>query len=82
MKSLIQEIREWFKGPLLLSGSIATGRALLASLMMGADMGYIGSPFIATKEANATDAYKNMIVDSLPKIYFFHHFLLEFLEIT
>ena len=62
--ALIQEIREWFKGPLLLSGSIATGRALLASLMMGADMGYIGSPFIATKEANATDAYKNMIVDS------------------
>ena len=62
--ALIQEIREWFKVPLLLSGSIATGRALLASLMMGADMGYIGSPFIATKEANATDAYKNMIVDS------------------
>ena len=62
--ALIQEIREWFKGPLLLSGSIATGRALLASLMMGADMGYIGSPFIATKEANASNAYKNMIVDS------------------
>ena len=61
---MIQEIREWFKGPLLLSGSIATGRALLASLMMGADMGYIGSPFIATKEANASETYKNMIVDS------------------
>ena len=62
--ALIQEIREWFKGPLLLSGSIATGRALLASLMMGADMGYIGSPFIATKEANASETYKNMIIDS------------------
>ena len=62
--ALLQEIREWFNGPLLLSGSIATGKALLASLIMGADLGYIGSPFIATEEANASEIYKNMIVDS------------------
>jgi nitronate monooxygenase len=62
--ALIQEIREWFNGPLLLSGSIASGKALLSSLIMGADFGYIGSPFIATKEANASETYKNMIVDS------------------
>ena len=61
--ALIQEIREWFDGPLLLSGSIATGDAVLAAQAMGADMGYIGSAFIATKEANADDGYKQAIVD-------------------
>ena len=62
--ALIQEIREWFDGPLLLSGSIATGGAVLAAQAMGADMAYIGSPFIATDEARAEDSYKQMIVDS------------------
>lgn len=61
--ALIQEIREWFDGPLLLSGSIATGDAVLAAQAMGADMGYIGSAFIATKEANADEGYKQAIVD-------------------
>ena len=60
--ALIQEIREWFDGPLLLSGAIATGQALLAAQAMGADLGYVGSAFIATHEANAQDGYKNMIV--------------------
>jgi nitronate monooxygenase len=62
--ALIQEIREWFTGPLALSGSIATGRAILAARAMGADFAYIGSAFIATEEARAADAYKQMIVDS------------------
>ena len=62
--ALIQEIREWFDGPLLLSGAIATGRAVLAAQVMGADLAYIGSPFIATDEANAQPDYKRMIVDS------------------
>jgi nitronate monooxygenase len=62
--ALIQEIREWFDGPLLLSGSIATGGAVLAAQAMGADLAYIGSAFIATEEANADPAYKQMIVDS------------------
>lgn len=62
--ALIQEIREFFDGPLLLSGSIATGRAILAAQAMGADLAYIGSPFIATAEANATADYKRMIVES------------------
>ncbi len=62
--ALIQEIREWFDGPLLLSGSIANGGAILAAQAMGADMAYIGSPFIATNEARAVDGYKQMIVDS------------------
>ncbi len=62
--ALIQEIREWFDGPLLLSGSIATGRAVLAARAMGADLAYIGSPFIATTEANAQPDYKQMICDS------------------
>ncbi|WP_346897418.1 nitronate monooxygenase family protein [uncultured Roseibium sp.] len=61
--ALIREIREWFDGPLLLSGSIATGEALLAAQALGADLGYIGSPFISTDEARAPDAYKDMIVD-------------------
>jgi nitronate monooxygenase len=60
--ALVQEIREWFKGPIALSGSIATGGAVLAAEAMGADFGYIGSPFIATDEANASDDYKNAIV--------------------
>ena len=62
--ALVQEIREWFDGPLLLSGAIATGGAILAAQAMGADMAYIGSPFIATSEARASEAYKQMIVDS------------------
>ena len=60
--ALIHEIRDWFDGPLLLSGSIATGAALLAARVAGADLGYIGSPFIATDEAHADPAYKDMIV--------------------
>ncbi|MEG3122902.1 NAD(P)H-dependent flavin oxidoreductase [Sphingomonas sp. GB1N7] len=60
--ALIQEIRQWFDGPLALSGSIATGDAVLAAQAMGADLGYIGSPFIATEEANADQAYKDGIV--------------------
>ncbi|MDF3605164.1 nitronate monooxygenase family protein [Paracoccus sp. DMF-8] len=62
--ALIQEIRAWFDGPLLLSGAIATGRAVLAAQVMGADLAYIGSPFIATTEAHAQPEYKQMIVDS------------------
>ena len=62
--ALIQEIREWFDGPLALSGAISTGGAVLAAQAMGADFGYIGSAFIATTEARATDAYKQCIVDS------------------
>ncbi|MGD9941840.1 MAG: NAD(P)H-dependent flavin oxidoreductase [Burkholderiaceae bacterium] len=62
--ALIQEIRQWFDGPLLLSGAIATGRAILSAQAMGADLAYIGSAFIATREANADPAYKQMIVDS------------------
>ncbi|MES1200334.1 MAG: nitronate monooxygenase family protein [Pseudomonadota bacterium] len=62
--ALVQEIREFFDGPLLLSGAIATGRAILAAQVIGADLGYIGSAFIGTTEANADPAYKQMIVDS------------------
>ena len=62
--ALIQEIREWFDGPLALSGSIATGDAVLAAQAMGADFGYIGSAFIATAEARAVQDYKDMIVES------------------
>lgn len=62
--ALVQEIRGWFDGPLLLSGAIATGRAVLAARLMGADMAYIGSPFIASHEARAQADYKQMIVDS------------------
>lgn len=61
--ALVQEIREWFNGPLILSGAIANGRAILAAQAMGADLAYIGSTFIATVEATATDAYKQAIVD-------------------
>ena len=62
--ALVREIREWFDGPIALSGSIATGEALLAARAVGADFGYAGSPFIATDEANADPAYKDMIVSS------------------
>lgn len=62
--ALVQEIRRWFDGPLVLSGAIATGGAVLAAQAMGADLAYIGSPFIATHEANASDAYKQSIVDA------------------
>jgi nitronate monooxygenase len=61
--ALIQEIRQWFDGPLALSGSIATGGAVLAAQAMGADFAYIGSLFIATHEARASDAYKQCIVE-------------------
>ncbi len=61
--ALVQEIREWFDGPLLLSGSIASGNSILAALAMGADLAYIGSAFIATQEANADERYKQCIVD-------------------
>ena len=58
--ALVQEIREWFDGPLALSGAIATGAAVLAAQAMGADLAYIGSAFIATDEARAAEAYKQM----------------------
>ncbi len=61
--ALVQEIREWFDGPLALSGAIATGGAVLATQAMGADFAYIGSAFIATDEARASEAYKQAIVD-------------------
>ncbi|WP_334133504.1 NAD(P)H-dependent flavin oxidoreductase [Tepidimonas sp.] len=61
--ALVQEIRQWFDGPLALSGSIATGGAILAAQAMGADFAYIGSLFIATDEARASDAYKQCIVE-------------------
>ena len=62
--ALVQEIRQWFDGPLALSGSIASGSAILAALAMGADFAYIGSAFIATEEARASEEYKQSIVDS------------------
>lgn len=61
--ALVSEIRQWFDGPVALSGAIATGDAVLAAQAMGADFAYIGSPFIATEEANADAAYKQGIVD-------------------
>ena len=61
--ALIQEIREWFDGPVALSGSIATGGAVLAAQAMGADFAYIGSAFIATDEARAAEDYKQAVVD-------------------
>jgi nitronate monooxygenase len=60
--ALIQEIRAWFDGPLILSGAIANGRAILAAQAMGADLAYIGSAFVATEEARASDEYKQAIV--------------------
>jgi nitronate monooxygenase len=62
--ALVQEIRAWFDGPLLLSGAIANGGAVLAAEAMGADFAYVGSPFIATHEANCSDAYKQAIVEA------------------
>ena len=62
--ALIQEIRQWFDGPVALSGAISTGDAVLAAQAMGADFAYIGSAFIATQEARASEAYKQAIVDS------------------
>ena len=62
--ALVQELREWFDGPIALSGSIANGGAVLAAQAMGADLAYIGSAFIATKEARADSRYKEMIVES------------------
>ena len=61
--ALVQEIREWFDGPVALSGAISTGGAVLAARAMGADFAYIGSAFIATDEARASGAYKQAIVD-------------------
>jgi nitronate monooxygenase len=61
--ALIREIRAWFEGPLVLSGAISSGQAILAARALGADLAYIGSAFIATIEANATPAYKAAIVD-------------------
>jgi nitronate monooxygenase len=61
--ALVQEIRQWFDGPLVLSGAIATGGAVLAAQACGADFAYIGSAFIATEEARAVDAYKQAVVD-------------------
>ncbi len=62
--ALMQELRQWFDGPIALSGSIACGRSILAAQAMGADLAYVGSAFIATKEANAVQGYKDMIVES------------------
>lgn len=62
--ALVREIREWFDGPLLLSGAISTGHGVLAAQAIGADLAYIGSPFIATPEARAMDEYKDAIVES------------------
>lgn len=62
--ALVEEIRQWFDGPLLLAGAISTGRGILAAQAMGADMAYIGTPFIATEEARAVDAYKQAIVEA------------------
>ena len=61
--ALLQEIRAWFDGPLILSGAIANGGSVLAAQAAGADLAYVGSPFIATDEANAPDAYKSAVVD-------------------
>jgi len=61
--ALVQEIRQWFDGPLALSGSIANGAAVLAAQAMGADFAYIGTAFIATEEARASSEYKQAIVD-------------------
>ena len=62
--ALLQEIRTWFKGPLILSGAIANGGSVLAAEAAGADLAYVGSPFIATTEANAPEAYKEAIINS------------------
>lgn len=61
--AMVQELRSWYDGPLALAGSIASGRSVLAAQAMGADFAYVGSAFIATHEANASDAYKQAIVE-------------------
>jgi nitronate monooxygenase len=65
--ALVTEIREWWEGPLMLAGSIATGRAILAAETLGADLAYVGSPFLACAEANTPDGFKQMVVDSASK---------------
>jgi len=65
--ALVAEIREWWEGPLMLAGSIATGRAILAAETLGADLAYVGSPFLACAEANTPDGFKRMVVDSASK---------------
>jgi nitronate monooxygenase len=73
--ALVQEIRRWWDGPLVLSGAIATGRSVVAAKVLGADLASIGSAFIATTEANAADAYKAMIVESAAEdILYTSHF--------
>jgi len=62
--ALLREIRQWFDGPLLLSGAISHGASILAAQVAGADLAYIGSAFISTDEANAVDGYKDMLIDS------------------
>ena len=62
--ALVEEIRSWWAGPLALSGAIATGRSVLAALAAGADLAYIGTPFIATVEANAVPEYKTMVAEA------------------
>ena len=62
--ALVQEIRAWFDGPLVLSGAIATGGSIVAAQAVGADLAYVGSPFIATEEANSSNAYRQAIVKS------------------
>jgi nitronate monooxygenase len=73
--ALVQEIRSWFNGPLVLAGSIANGQAILAAQVMGADLAYVGSAFIATPEANAVAEYKQMLVDcGAEDIFYTNHF--------
>lgn len=62
--ALVQELRAWFDGPLLLSGAIAHGRSILAAMAAGADLAYVGSAFLATREANTSPSYKQMIIES------------------
>ena len=64
--AFVTETREWFDGPIALSGAMGTGRAVRAARVLGADFGYIGSAFIATQEANAALGYKAMVVESAP----------------
>ena len=65
--ALLREVKEWFKGTILLSGSIGDGNSIASALALGADLAYIGSRFIATTEANADEVYKKMILDSSAK---------------
>ena len=65
--ALLREVKEWFKGTILLSGSIGDGSSIASALALGADLAYIGSRFIATTEANADEVYKKMILDSSAK---------------